>query len=200
MRRLKIFKIYFILWLFIFFIVYANFTQVYTFFTATITFNVAILAILFIGMVVILGAALQLTMLTGTFSILRYKKGKVLEFYLQHINKDMPENIARMFKSRATKKVLYFTKQEVDDVTNWFDDKFSNQKIYINFFISTSLMIGLFGTFTGLLKAIDEMGAIILTLAGDINLSEVIAGFAGPLSGMAMVLVLHYLELHLQLF
>lgn len=186
MRRLKIFKIYFILWLFIFFIVYANFTQVYTFFTATITFNVAILAILFIGMVVILGAALQLTMLTGTFSILRYKKGKVLEFYLQHINKDMPENIARMFKSRATKKVLYFTKQEVDDVTNWFDDKFSNQKIYINFFISTSLMIGLFGTFTGLLKAIDEMGAIILTLAGDINLSEVIAGFAGPLSGMAI--------------
>ncbi len=186
MKRLKIFKIYFILWLFIFFLVYANFAQVYTFFMATITFNSAVLTILFIGLVVILGAALHLTMLTGTFATLRYKKGAVLEFYLKNLNKDMPENIARMFKSRATKKVLFFTKQEVDDVTIWFEDKFSNQKIYINFFISTSLMIGLFGTFTGLLKAIDEMGAIILTLAGDINLAEVIAGFAGPLSGMAI--------------
>ncbi len=186
MKRLKIFKIYFILWLFIFFLVYANFTKVYTFFMATITFNSAVLTILFIGLIVILGAGLQLTMLTGTFATMRYKKGKILEFYLESIHKDMPENIARMFKNRATKEVLFFTKQEVDDVTTWFEEKFANQKIYINFFISTSLMIGLFGTFTGLLKAIDEMGAIILTLAGDINLSEVIAGFAGPLSGMAI--------------
>jgi hypothetical protein len=98
----------------------------------------------------------------------------------------MPENISNMFKKRATNKVLFFTKQEVDDITIWFEEKFSNQKIYINFFISTSLMIGLFGTFTGLLQSIDEMGSIILSLAGDINLAEVIASFAGPLGGMAI--------------
>jgi len=69
---------------------------------------------------------------------------------------------------------------------SWLVEKFSNQKIYINFFISTALMIGLFGTFTGLLKSIDEMGGIILSLGGDINLGEVIASFSGPLGGMAI--------------
>ncbi|MGB5867526.1 MAG: hypothetical protein WBG69_06620, partial [Arcobacteraceae bacterium] len=68
----------------------------------------------------------------------------------------------------------------------WLEEKFSNTKTYITFFTGTVLMIGLFGTFTGLLKAIDEMGAIILGLSGDINLAEVIAGFAQPLGGMAI--------------
>jgi hypothetical protein len=47
-------------------------------------------------------------------------------------------------------------------------------------------MIGLFGTFTGLLKAIDDMGAIILSLGGDINIAEVMSQFSGPLGGMAI--------------
>lgn len=186
MRRLKILKIYFVLWIFLFFIVYANFDAAYTFFMATITFNVAIMAVLGIGLIIIISAAFQLTMLTGTFAILRYKKGDALEFYLQGIDKVFPRNIANMFRDRARKKVLYFTKQESDDVEQWLEEKFANTKTYITFFTSTVLMIGLFGTFAGLLKAIDEMGSIILSLAGDINLSEVIAGFAEPLGGMAI--------------
>jgi hypothetical protein len=91
-----------------------------------------------------------------------------------------------MFKKRAQKKVLYFTKQEVDNVSNWIEELFANQKSYISFFTGTVLMIGLFGTFTGLLKSIDEMGAIILGLSGDINLAEVIASFSEPLGGMAI--------------
>jgi hypothetical protein len=153
---------------------------------ATLTFNVAIVTVLAIGLVVIIGAAFKLTMLTGTFAILRYKKGDQLEFYLQGIEKVFPENIANMFKKRAQKKVLYFTKQEVDNVKDWLDELFANQKSYISFFTGTVLMIGLFGTFTGLLKSIDEMGAIILGLSGDINLAEVIAGFSEPLGGMAI--------------
>ena len=186
MRRLKILKIYFVLWIFLFFIVYSNFDTAITFFMATITFNVAIVTVLGIGLIIIINAAFQLTMLTGTFAILRYKKGKELEFYLQGINKVFPRNIANMFQNRARKKVLFFSKQEIDDVSEWLDDKFANTKTYITFFTGTVLMIGLFGTFTGLLKAIDEMGSIILGLSGDINLAEVIAGFAQPLGGMAI--------------
>lgn len=172
--------------MFLFFLVYANFDTAYTFFMATITFNVAIVTVLGIGLIIILSAAFQLTMLTGTFAILRYKKGEQLEFYLRGIDKVFPQNVANMFQNRARKKVLFFTKQEIDDVFEWLEDKFSNTKTYITFFTGTVLMIGLFGTFTGLLKAIDEMGAIILGLSGDINLAEVIAGFAQPLGGMAI--------------
>jgi len=185
-RRLKILKIYLVLWLFIFFLVYANFDQVANFCMATLTFNDAIITSLGIRLVVVDNAAFKLTMLTGTFAILRYKKGKQLEFYLQGIEKVFPNNIANMFKKRAQKKVLYFTQQEVENVTNWLEELFANQKVYISFFTGTVLMIGLFGTFTGLLKAIDQMGSIILSLSGDINLSEVIASFAGPLGGMAI--------------
>jgi len=172
--------------MFLFFLIYANFDTAATFFMATITFNIAIVTVLGIGLIIILSAAFQLTMLTGTFGILRYKKGEQLEFYLQGINKVFPQNIANMFQNRARKKVLFFTKQEIDDVFEWLEEKFSNTKTYITFFTGTVLMIGLFGTFTGLLKAIDEMGAIILGLSGDINLAEVIAGFAQPLGGMAI--------------
>lgn len=172
--------------MFLFFIIYANYDTAVTFFMATLTFNIAIVTVLSIGLIIILSAAFQLTMLTGTFAILRYKKGEQLEFYLQGIHKVFPTNIANMFQNRARKKVLFFTKQEIDDVSAWLDDKFSNTKTYITFFTGTVLMIGLFGTFAGLLKAIDEMGSIILGLSGDINLAEVIAGFAQPLGGMAI--------------
>lgn len=186
MRRLKIFKIYFVFLLFLFFLVYANFKMIVVFFMATLTFNIAVLTALTIGLIIIMTAAYKLIMLAGTFGTIRYKKGKQLEFYLNGIQKVMPPNIARMFQSRAKKGALYFTFKESQDVSEWLEEKFSNQKVYINFFISTSLMIGLFGTFTGLLKSIDDMGGIILSLTGDINLAEVIAGFAGPLGGMAI--------------
>jgi biopolymer transport protein ExbB/TolQ len=173
MRRLKILKIYFVFWLFIFFLVFAN-------------FNIAVLTVLAIGMVIVYHSAFRLTMLAGTFGILAYKKGDQLIYYLKGIDRIMPASIAHMFYKRAKSGTLYFTQNEAKDVTSWLEEKFANQKVYINFFTATALMIGLFGTFTGLLKSIDEMGAIILSLSGDINLAEVIAGFSGPLSGMAI--------------
>lgn len=186
MRRLKILKIYFVFWLFIFFLVFANFKMFISFFMATLTFNIAVLTVLAIGMVIVYHSAFRLTMLAGTFGILAYKKGDQLIYYLKGIDRIMPASIAHMFYKRAKSGTLYFTQNEAKDVTSWLEEKFANQKVYINFFTATALMIGLFGTFTGLLKSIDEMGAIILSLSGDINLAEVIAGFSGPLSGMAI--------------
>lgn len=187
MRRIKILKIYFIFLLFLVFLVFSNLKLISSFFLATLTFNVAILTIFSIGLLILYQAAIKLTMLSGTFGILAYKKGKDLEFYLQGITGVFPATIAHMFNRRAKKGVLYFTQNEAKDVSDWLGDQFFNQKGYTNFFVGTSLMLGLFGTFTGLLVAIDEMGAIILSFGGDdIDLGEVMTSFSGPLGGMSV--------------
>jgi len=186
MRRLKLLKIYSIFILFIIFLTLSNFTIISSYFMATITFNSAIATVFGIGVIVVMQSAIRLTMLAGTFGVLSYKKGAELEFYLQGIGKLMPATIANMFEKRAKKGVLYFTNDEAKDVAEWLSEQFFNTKGYVGFFVATSLMIGLFGTFAGLLKAIDDMGAIILTLGGDINIAEVMSQFAGPLGGMAI--------------
>ncbi len=187
MRRIKIIKIFFIFILFLVFLVFSNFDVIKTFFFATLTFNVAILTMFTIGLIIVYQSAIRLTMLSGTFGILAYKKGKDLEFYLQGITNIFPATIAHMFNKRAKKGVLYFSSSEAKDVTEWLSEQFFNQKGYTNFFVGTSLMLGLFGTFTGLLVAIDEMGGIILSFGGDdIDLGEIMTSFAGPLGGMSI--------------
>ena len=187
MRRIKILKIYFIFLLFLVFLVFSNIQLITTFFMATLTFNIAILTIFSIGLLILYQSAVKLTMLSGTFGILAYKKGKALEFYLQGITGVFPATIAHMFNKRAKKGVLYFTQDEAKNVSEWLGEQFFNQKGYTNFFVGTSLMLGLFGTFTGLLVAIDEMGAIILSFGGDdIDIGEVMTKFSGPLGGMSI--------------
>jgi hypothetical protein len=186
MRRLRILKVYGILWLFIFFIVYSNFSNIYDFFITTLTFNIAVLTTMFIGLVVILKATMELVMLTGTFAVVRYKKGGSLEFYLNGIDKIFPENVAKMFAQRASHQKIYFTHTEATDVTDWLEEKFINQKSFIGFFVSMSLMIGLLGTFSGLLMSLNEMGRIVLSLQGDVNIGEVMKRLNGPISGMSV--------------
>lgn len=187
MRRIKVLKIFFVVMLFIVFTVYANFSLIYTFFMSTLTFNIAISTMFLIGLLVVYQSAIRLTMLAGTFGILAYKKGKDLEFYLEGISKLMPATIAHMFQRRAKKGVLFFTQQEAKEVIEWLEGQFFQQKGYTAFFVGTSLMLGLFGTFTGLLVAIDEMGGIILSFGGDnIDIGEIMTGFSGPLGGMAI--------------
>ena len=185
MKRLRIMKSYAVLWLFIYFLVYSNIATIKVFFFATLTFNLAVLTMLTIGIIMLMKASTSLVMLAGTFGTLAYKKDNLL-FYLKGIDKIMPANIAHMFNSRAEKGVMLFTAEESRDVIEWIEDKFFNQNRYTNYFIGTSLMIGLLGTFTGLLVAIDDMGRIILSLSGDIDLAKVISDFSGPLGGMAV--------------
>lgn len=186
MRRLKLLKIYFVFFLLIAFLALSNSQTIVSFFMATITFNVAIATVFIIGLIVVMQSAIKLTMLAGTFGVLSYKKGPELEFYLNGIGKLMPATIANMFEKRAKKGVLYFTDNEAKDVTEWLTEQFFNTKGYVGFFVGTSLSIGLFGTFVGIMKAVDDMGAIILSLGGDINIAEVMAQFSGPLGGMAI--------------
>lgn len=185
MKRLKIMKSYIVLWLFIYFLIYSSIDYISVFFMATLTFNLAVLTVLTIGIIMVMKAAVNLVMLAGTFGILAYKKDN-LQFYLKDINKIMPANIAHMFHSRAAKGVLLFTTEESRDVIDWIEEKFSHQNRYTNYFTGTVLMIGLLGTFSGLLIAIDDMGRIILSLSGDIDLAKVISDFSGPLGGMAV--------------
>jgi len=154
---------------------------------STLTFNIAISTMFLIGLLVVYQSAIRLTMLAGTFGILAYKKGKSLEFYLEGISNIMPATIAHMFHRRAKKGVLFFSQQEAKEVIEWLEGQFFQQKGYTAFFVGTSLMLGLFGTFTGLLVAIDEMGGIILSFGGDnIDIGEIMTGFSGPLGGMAI--------------
>lgn len=155
-----------------------------TFFFATLTFNIAVLTVLSIGIIMIMRASINLVMLAGTFGALAYKKNN-LGFYINNIEKIMPASIAHMLHSRAEKGMMVFTAEESHSIVDWIEEKFSHQNKYTNYFIGTALMIGLLGTFSGLIIAIDDMGKIILSLSGDIDLAEVIAGFAGPLGGMA---------------
>lgn len=186
MRRLRILKVYAILWLFIFFIVYSNFEDLYEFFFTTVTFNVAVLTTLSIGLVIIIKASVELVMLTGTFAVIRYKKDAALEFYLKGIDRVFPENVAKMFAKRASHQSIYFTHSEANDVTSWLEEKFANQKSYIGFFVSMCLMVGLLGTFAGLLMSLNEMGRIVLSLQGDVNIGEVMKRLNNPIVGMSV--------------
>ena len=185
MKRLKIMKSYVVLWLFIYFLIYSSIDYILVFFMATLTFNLAVLTVLVIGIIMVVKAAINLVMLAGTFGTLAYKKDN-LNFYLKDIDRIMPANIAYMFHSRAEKGMLLFTTEESRDVIDWIEEKFSHQNRYTNYFTGTVLMIGLLGTFSGLLIAIDDMGRIILSLSGNINLAKVISDFSGPLGGMAV--------------
>ena len=187
MRRVKILKLFFVVMLFIVVMVYSNYEKIHMFFMATLHFNIPIFIIFFLGVMVLYQSAIKLTMLAGTFGILAYKKGKTLEYYLEGISKIMPATIAHMFNRRAKKGVIFFTESEAKEVTEWLDNQFFKEKGYTAFFVGTLLTLGLLGTFAGLLTAIDEMGSIILSFGGDnVDLGEIMTGFAGPLGGMAI--------------
>jgi len=185
-KRLKIFKAYFVLWLFVYFIAISNLETFKLYFLSTLTFNIAIVALLAIGTFMILKAAKELTMVTGTFGVLMYKRGD-LSFYLKGIEKIFPSNIANKIKTRAQNGTMLFTKQESEDILAWLEEKYANQNKYNNFFIGTVLMIGLLGTFAGLLGSISSMGSIVSSLAGSkVDIGKIMADFAVPLSSMAV--------------
>ncbi len=186
MKRLKIFKAYFVLWLFVYFIAITNLETFKLYFMSTLTFNIAIVSILAIGTFMLLKAAKDLTMVAGTFGVIMYKKGDI-SFYLQGIEKIFPSTIARKIEDRAKKQMLYFTRQEADDILAWLEETYANQNKYNNFFTGTVLMIGLLGTFAGLLGSISSMGNIVSSLAGNsVDIGKIMAGFSKPLSSMAV--------------
>jgi len=186
MKRIKIFKAYFILWTFIYFIGYSNKETFVEYFMSTLTFNIVIFTILGIGSIMLLKASKDISMLAGTFGVLMYKKNN-LSFYLHGLENVLPSTIANKIKNRVDTNRLLFTQQETEDLLGWMDEKFSNQNKYNNFFIGTVLMIGLLGTFAGLLGSIGSMSSIVASLAGDnIDIGKIMAGFSGPLSSMAV--------------
>jgi hypothetical protein len=186
MKRIKIFKAYFVLWLFVYFIAVSNLDSFKLYFLSTLTFNIAIVSILMIGTIMIFKGSKDLVMMAGTFGVLMYKKRNV-SFYIKGIEKILPSTIAIKIQSRVEKNELLFTQQEKEDILGWIGEKFANQNKYNNFFIGTVLMIGLLGTFSGLLGAIGDMGSIVMSLAGsNVDIGKIMAGFSGPLSSMAV--------------
>ncbi|WP_295020631.1 hypothetical protein [Sulfurimonas sp.] len=185
MKRIKIHKAYFITWLFIFYVIFANAEQLTTFFMATVIFSSAIVGFLAVGTLYQLVSGFDIMMLGGTFGALAYKRTGY-EFYIRSINAILPANIAYMLETRKNQQKMLFTQEESRDIIDWLETKFIKQKSYINFFINTSMLIGLLGTFVGLVESIDKMGQIILSLNGDVDIKDIMQQFSGPLSGMAI--------------
>ncbi len=186
MKRIKIFKVYFVLWLFVYFIAISNLETFKLYFLSTLTFNIAIVTILAIGTIMLLKGAKDVVMLAGTFGVLMYKK-RNLPFYIRGIEKVLPSNIAHKISTRAANEMLLFTQQEKEEILSWMDEQFANQNKYNNFFIGTVLMIGLLGTFSGLLGAIGNMASIVMSLSGsNIDIGKIMSDFSGPLSSMAV--------------
>ncbi len=186
MKRIKIFKVYFVLWLFVYFIAISNIETFKLYFLSTLTFNIAIVAILAIGTIMLLKGAKEVVMLAGTFGVLMYKK-RNLPFYIRGIEKVLPSNIAQKITKRAENNLLLFTQQEKEEILSWIDEQFANQNKYNNFFIGTVLMIGLLGTFSGLLGAIGSMANIVMSLSGsNVDIGKIMSDFSGPLGSMAV--------------
>ena len=185
MKRIKVHKAYFITWLFILYVIYANSELLSTFFMATVVFSTAIVGFLAVGTLYQFVSGFDIMMLGGTFGALAYKRTGY-EFYIRSINSILPANIAHMLQTRKNQQEMLFTEEESRNIIEWLENKFSKQKSYINFFINTSMLIGLLGTFVGLVESIDKMGQIILSLNGDVDIKAVMQQFAAPLSGMAI--------------
>ncbi|MBV5277653.1 MAG: MotA/TolQ/ExbB proton channel family protein [Campylobacteraceae bacterium] len=185
MKRIKVLKAYFITWLFILYIIYANADLLGIFFMATVIFSTAIVGLLAVGTLYQIVSGFDIMMLGGTFGALAYKKTGY-EFYIRSINSLLPANIAHMLQSRKSQQQMFFTQDESRNIIDWLEDKFRKQKSYINFFINTSMLVGLLGTFVGLVEAIDSMGQIILSLNGEVDIKQIMQDFSGPLSGMAI--------------
>ncbi|WP_263833868.1 MotA/TolQ/ExbB proton channel family protein [Sulfurospirillum oryzae] len=185
MKRIKVLKAYLIIWLFILYVVYTNAELLGVFFMATVIFSTAIVGLLAVGSLYQIVSGYDIMMLGGTFGALAYKKTGY-EFYIKSIDSLLPANIAHMLKMRKSQQKMLFTQEESRNIIEWLDSKFRKQKAYINFFINTAMLIGLLGTFVGLVEAIDNMGQIILGLNGDIDIKQIMQDFSGPLSGMAI--------------
>jgi len=185
MKRIKVLKAYLIIWLFILYIVYTNAALLSVFFMATVIFSTAIVGLLIVGTLYQIVSGYDIMMLGGTFGALAYKKTGY-EFYIKSIDSLLPANIAHMLRMRKSQQKMLFTQEESRNIIEWLDSKFRKQKSYINFFINTAMLIGLLGTFVGLVEAIDNMGQIILGLNGDIDIKQIMQDFSGPLSGMAI--------------
>ena len=111
MKRIKVLKAYFITWLFIFYVVYANLELLSTFFMATVVFSSAILGLLAVGTLYQIISGYDIMMLGGTFGALAYKKTGY-EFYLRRIDAILPANIAYMLQSRKSQQKMLFTQEE----------------------------------------------------------------------------------------
>ena len=90
MKRLKIFKAFFVLWLFVYFIAVSNLETFKLYFLSTLTFNIAIVALLAIGSFMLFKAAKDLTMVAGTFGVLMYKR-KISLFILKALRRSSPQ-------------------------------------------------------------------------------------------------------------
>lgn len=186
MDRFKIVKIYLLFFLVIIFSLTANLEEFVTFFMSTKEFNSAITIMFLIGLSVLLTTTAKLVILRGNLEQLKSdKKMKEEDFFL--LNNFLPENLIKILKRKKEKEIIEYTSGEKEIFLDTIFNKFATSKQYVMFTVESSLMLGLLGTFLGLLIAISEMGKIVDLLVNmdKMDMKVVLSSFGGPLKGMA---------------
>jgi len=187
MEKYKILKTYFIIFLFLCYGVYAFFDEFVVFFSSTLMFNLAISLMFFTGLIVLFSGIIKLISFEINLETLDKNINNLKEKDLELGKLIYPSNIINIYKNKIDIDNPKFKEEEKTEILEFLDEYFGEKQTYIDFFVGTSLMLGLLGTFMGLLISIDEMSKIVDLLANMevLDIKKVIASFGGPLGGMS---------------
>jgi biopolymer transport protein ExbB/TolQ len=187
MEKYKILKVFFIVFLVLIYGVYAFFDEFVIFFTSTLMFNLAITLMFTVGLIVLFSGLIKMIMLEIHLETIDHNLDNLKTKHLSLSPFLYPKNISNIFTKKLNQDTITFTEEEKLEVVEHLEEYFNEKQVYIDFFVGTSLMLGLLGTFMGLLISIDKMSGIIDLIAAMevMDIKVVIKSFGGPLAGMA---------------
>lgn len=188
MNRFKILRVYFFIILFIAYGIFVNKEDFIIFFKTSVVFNSAITIMFIIGIITLFVTTVKLYILQGNLEKIKYNFSKMKKSDYSSLQLFIPQNIIQLFFDKIDEKEKSFSPKEKDTILDWIDEDFKSKKTYIAFTVETSLMLGLLGTFVGLLISINGLGDIVDLLVNmkDLDIKVVLESFGGPLKGMAV--------------
>jgi len=188
LEKYKILKVFFFIFLLIGYSLIVMKEEAINFYMATVEFNSAILIMFIIGFTLVIVSTIRLFLLQNNLEVMQNNFEDMDNDSFLSIKAFIPKNIIDLYLSKIEKKEKKFTIDESDSILNYTENMFDVNKSYIGFTIEMALMIGLLGTFAGLLIAIQSLGNIIDLLVNmkTMDIKKVLEAFGAPLKGMAV--------------
>lgn len=188
MDKWRMIKIFFFFTLAFGYALYAFSDGFIKFFMATATFNAAITLMFIMGVIVLGSSIFKVFMLEKALEDVEKDIDNIKPSSFSALNYVMPQTVIEMFNEQIGKKRPAFSDDNKEEFIGTVEEALGKNKGYIDFVVGNALMLGLMGTFMGLLVAIEEMGAIVTMIAEmeEMDIRAVIKAFAGPLGGMAV--------------
>jgi biopolymer transport protein ExbB/TolQ len=188
MNKYKIIKLYFFLFLLFGYALYVNSDNFLNFYNSTLEFNIAITIMFLIGIIILLATTMKVFLLQSNLEVMNE------DFYLMEkkdfnsVKSMLPENVLETYYNKIDSKDKSFSENEKEEILDFIYNDFEKNKSYISFTVETSLMLGLLGTFVGLLISIASLGDIVDLLVNmeKMDIKVVLESFGAPLKGMAV--------------